>query len=157
MGKYGFKILTILIVAPIAVYMAISIAKVPFNTGPKQLLAPNDVRGMALLHNHELYTLNFEQQKKVIHSINLANNIENEPEIGNDSFDYNRLNIYLFEKPTLKMIPIRLDNGLLVFKLKNITMKEQTAELNNLLTQVNYVKATDYHQYYPDRKSGNLF
>lgn len=66
------RTITYLIVAVIAgfiILMGMNIAGT-FGLLPAKYIAPDDVKGVAIEHDGKMYTLNFEQQKKVLDILN---------------------------------------------------------------------------------------
>ena len=82
---------------------------------PSHYIAPNDVRGMAVLHKDKPYTLNFEQQNAMIKIFNSAIpvgkelvtnykvNVLNAPDI-------QKVIIYRFNGPDIEVIPVAYVN-----------------------------------------------
>ena len=102
----------------------------------KDLWLPyNQVQGMAVEFNEQPYTLNFEQQKKIIAILNQAIPIDDHS--AKEPFDYDKLIVYRFDEPFLEIFPIRKHDKKLIFLVSNYgTMIENGGEnLNELLLQ----------------------
>lgn len=67
-------------------------------TPPQSVLAYNDVKGMALEGEGKLYTLNFEQQNRIVAALNQRKKI---PEIKTCGITGEKLIIYRFNAPEL--------------------------------------------------------
>jgi hypothetical protein len=78
---------------------------------PSKHISPNDVRGMAVQHHDQLYTLNFDQQKTFIDILNRSFpvgkelvekrkvDLKNPPEV-------QKIIIYRFNAPDLEITPV---------------------------------------------------
>ena len=87
----------------------------------------NDVRGSATKKNGKLWTLNFEQQNKVVDIINRSKPFEeNIPPA--TPFTFDSFIIYRFNQPDLTITPVATKDGHLLFSLENKVISEQTPE-----------------------------
>ena len=101
-------------------------------------LDKNDVRGIEIEYNKKLWTLNFEQQNKVIDILNssIATNEYFSPEKSN----FDKLIIYHFNKPDIVVTPLRQVNNQLVFSVPEWNQKgnlkeSQAGSLQAVLSQ----------------------
>lgn len=102
-------LMTFAVLAAVAVLMMMNAASF-FGVAPSRYISPNDVRGMAVEHDNNLYTLNFEQQKEFLEILNRSIpvgkelvdkrkvQIEHAPEV-------QKIIIYRFNASDLEMIP----------------------------------------------------
>lgn len=96
---------------------------------------------MAIEHHNELYTLNFEQQTKVIQILNHTEFCLENEDYANTLFQkksYNRLIIYRFEEPNIEVIPVGENNECVIFEIREQnrpTKKMKTSLLHALLSQ----------------------
>lgn len=83
----------------------------------EKYIAYNDVKGIAIEHHGFLYTLNFEQQNRVIGWINMSLAINTTPPAQNSLTepDVSNLIIYRFNKTDLILKPIGYSKNNLVF------------------------------------------
>jgi hypothetical protein len=83
---------------------------------PEPYLQYNNVKGMAIIHHQQPYTLNFEQQTQVINTLNRALPTMELPRGKQEAADFEALVIYQFKEPTeLRITPIAYINNDLVF------------------------------------------
>lgn len=61
--------LIIAVIACIAVLIGMNVAGA-FGLMPAKYVTPNEVKGVSIEHNDKMYTLNFEQQRKVVDILN---------------------------------------------------------------------------------------
>lgn len=97
---------------------------------PSRYISPNDVRGIAVEHNHKLYTLNFVQQNEMIDIFNRAfpvgkeivdtrkTTIQDPPEV-------QKIIIYRFNAPDIVITPVAF-----VFKTTSINQKAGSKDVN---------------------------
>jgi hypothetical protein len=67
----------------------------------------NDVNGIEVVHNKIPYTLNFEQQNKLLEYLNVSLPIGKEKFPSNkESLDFDKIVIYRFGAPEITLIPL---------------------------------------------------
>lgn len=110
-------------------------------TGSGTYLKYNDVRGIAIKHKDLLYTLNFDQQNRIIDILNQSIQIQKIPAGQRQAPDFQQLIIYRFEdQPDLIITPTTYLNNELVYSMPqwnpNGYMKEvSVGELRKLISQ----------------------
>lgn len=89
----------------------------PFIWMPKteKYLKYNDVRGMAVQHKDKLYTLNFDQQTKVVGYLNQAIPLKDNAQAKPSTLEVSKIIIYRFDRPDLILVPIEYKNNNLIF------------------------------------------
>ena len=136
MGKF----LSILSGAAILGIAMVSLIEGSFQSPKEGGILLNNIKGMAIEHNHKLYTLNFHQQNRaaqILNHVRLYSEISSNDEFqGSDTSPYSRLIIYRFEKGDLEVIPL----GRGIFKVRGqdqpTPAKEmESFELHALLSQ----------------------
>lgn len=78
---------------------------------PSKYLSPNEVRGIAVEHNHKLYTLNFDQQNALVDILNrlfpVGQEIVDKRKVEvPDAPKITKIIIYRFNAPDLEIIPV---------------------------------------------------
>lgn len=109
----------------------------------QQYLKYNNVRGMAVSHNDAMYTLNFQQQNKVIALLNLSDPLEKIVSPKPLTLDIDKLVIYQFENnPDIVLTPVATSDSNLVFSVpawipkgQHLLMELSEGDLQNLLAQ----------------------
>lgn len=98
-------------------------------------------RGSAVEHKGKLWTLNFDQQRELISSLDRGHEIGYEL-IKKDAslFPYNKIVIYQFGKPDIVFTPINYQNGDIVFSAPEILengylLAGGSSKLKDLLSQ----------------------
>ena len=117
--------LTLIVIAGIGVLFLINYSMplgVELNTG---YLSPNSVRGSATEKNGKLWTLNFEQQTKLLSLVNHSTRYEREVSAG-DSFTFDSVIIYRFDQPNIALSPIGTNNEFLIFSFSDKILKESS-------------------------------
>lgn len=83
----------------------------------ERYLSYNGVRGMAVEHDHLLWTLNFDQQNSVIAHLNRSIPIgKNTRHLEKKPLIIDRLIIYRFHAPDLFLTPVGYDGDNLIFQ-----------------------------------------
>jgi hypothetical protein len=101
----------------------------------------NDVRGMAINHNQLLYTLNFNQQNKVIEILNRSVRVVGVNPGKRQKPDFEKMIVYQFEgKPDLVINPIAYVDKNLVFSVpewdpSGYLMELSEGDLQDLLSK----------------------
>lgn len=106
--------MTGLVILCIIVLLLINFAPAIWTLNAEKYLKFNDVRGMAVEHNQKLYTLNFDQQTKLIGYFNQSIPVKNTI-IANakPKLEISKIIVYRFDLPDLTIIPIDyMDNNL---------------------------------------------
>lgn len=78
---------------------------------PYKYISPNDVRGIAVEHNHKLYTLNFAQQNELVDILNRSipvgqELVEKRKTTLKDAPEIEKIIVYRFNAPDLEIIPV---------------------------------------------------
>lgn len=81
----------------------------------EKFILPNDVRGMAIVHNQKEYTLNFSQQNTILAYLNGATPPNIDTHSNKESFDFEKIIIYTFQAPNIEITPIAYVNNELLF------------------------------------------
>jgi len=131
-----------IVIAAIALLFVLNTAGMYVKTAPDKFISPNDVRGMAVVHNGKQYTLSFEQQNKVVSILNRCVKIGLEGYLigEDDAFDYEQLVIFRFNENDVKIKPVTFANQQLIFQApefnsKGLLRETGPGELNLLLTE----------------------
>jgi len=135
-------VLTTLVILGIALLFAINFANLLRGEVPNQTyLRYNQVRGIAVSREQLLYTLNFQQQKQVIDSLNTAVAITDIRQVKRDPPDFEKIVIYQFEgEPDIIIKPLAYVDGDLIFSApqwqppKDYLMELSAWNLRNLLS-----------------------
>lgn len=109
-------IMTGLVLVAMVVLLAFNLQQMISAPHQAKYIGFNEVRGMAIEHKGLLYTLNFDQQNKVIENLNLAIPI-GKSAIGpsTEPLNFSKLVIYRFNKSDLTLLPIQYDGNNLIF------------------------------------------
>lgn len=102
--RKGLLIVAITGVCLLLASTALRVALVVTTSQPALRLSPHHVAGIDLVVNDIPYTLNFDQQEKVIDALNTAIVIENEP--ANKETPFDRLVVHRFSQSPLVFSPI---------------------------------------------------
>ena len=103
-------IMTAAVLAGFAIILFMNVAAL-LGVVPSRYITPNDVRGMAVEHNHLLYTLNFEQQNALIDIFNRAipvgkDLVDKRKVKMKNTPDIQKIIVYLFNAPDIEIIPV---------------------------------------------------
>lgn len=97
---------------------------------------------MAIEHDGQLFTLNFDQQNQVTDIFNRSIKVGYESyfETKEVSFDYDKLIIYRIDQPDIEMAPVTFINQQLLFRLPEwnpdgLIRETGPGELHTLLSQ----------------------
>lgn len=113
--------LTLLVLIGIGIILMLNFTRLITQQKNERYLSYNGVRGMALEHDKQLWTLSFEQQNKAIEQINLCLSIgKNARHQEGKSLEFGRLVIYRFKAPDLYLTPIAYDGDNLIFESKEL-------------------------------------
>lgn len=111
--------LTVLVLLGMAVILMLNFSRLVTQEKNERYLSYNGVRGMALDHNKQLWTLSFEQQNQAIEQINLCLSIgKGARSQSHKTLDFGRLTIYRFNAPDIYLTPIAYDGDNLIFESK---------------------------------------
>lgn len=111
--------LTLLVLIGMGIILMLNFTRFITQEKNERYLSYNGVRGMALDHNKQLWTLSFEQQNKAIEQINLCLPIGKSAQHQDGKpLDFGRIVIYRFNAPDLYLTPIAYDGNNLVFESK---------------------------------------
>ncbi|MCE5318264.1 MAG: hypothetical protein LLG04_13005 [Parachlamydia sp.] len=112
-------ILTWMVLIGMGIILMLNFTRLVTQQKNERYLSYNGVRGMALEHGKQLWTLSFEQQNKAIEQINLCLSIgksmrhqEGKP------IEFGRIVIYRFNAPDIYLTPIAYDGDNLIFESK---------------------------------------
>lgn len=111
--------LTGLVIVGMMVLLAINMGSI-LTGQPKTegYLRYNHVRGVAISHNQILYTLNFNQQNRVVEILNRAVKVAGVKPSNGEKPDFDKLIIYQFDqKADLQITPIAYVDNNLVFSV----------------------------------------
>lgn len=90
--------MTIAVLASMAILFALNLNEILSGKPPSQTyLQFNDVRGMAVKHDGVLYTLNFDQQKRMIEMINQSDKVERVGDGKREAANFEEIVIYRFD------------------------------------------------------------
>lgn len=113
-------IMTIIVIACMALLFMINFNQVFWPSKVETYLSYNGVRGVEVEHHGSLYTLNFEQQNRLIdllnRSIPIGSNVSYQK---NDNMDVKKIVIYRFDKPDVILIPYGHMNENIIFLSKD--------------------------------------
>ncbi len=137
MNNTTLTYLLIVGVIGMAAIMVLNFTGVSQSPFTENYLSPNDVRGIDVAHGGKLWTLNFEQQNKLVNILNKSTAIEGH--FNPDKFEVDRVIIYLFNKPDLIVTPLQLVNKALVFSVpewnsKGYLKESQPGQMLQLLS-----------------------
>jgi hypothetical protein len=119
MGKKVTNYLTLLVLSGMALILLLNISKLFTQQKVERYLSYNGVRGIAVEHQRKLWTLNFDQQNRVIEDFNLALPIgRNTSHLEKKPLPVDRIVIYRFKGPDLFVTPVGYDGYNLVFDCK---------------------------------------
>lgn len=111
--------LTLLVLVGMAIILMLNLTRLFTQQKNERYLSYNGVRGIAVEHQRVLWTLNFEQQNKVIENLNLCLPIgKNTRHFEKKPLAYERIIIYRFNAPDLYLTPIAYDGDNLIFETK---------------------------------------
>lgn len=114
MGNRLTILMTIAVLCSFAVILLMNVAAL-FGYIPSKYISQNDVRGIAIEHNHLLYTLNFDQQKALVDIFNRAvpvtkDSIEARKTTLPNAPDIQKIVIYRFDAPDIEITPVAYVN-----------------------------------------------
>ena len=126
-------IMTFAVLAAFGVIMLMNMAAL-VGIVPARYISPNDVRGIAVEHNGLLYTLNFEQQNKLVDIFNRAIPLSKEAADtrkvpSTKTADVQKIIVYRFNAPDIEIIPVGN-----VSKSQNIAQNKDTDRLNMIFS-----------------------
>lgn len=110
MGNRLTLMMTVAVLAGFAVILILNAAAL-FGFIPPRYISPNDVRGIAVEHDHTLYTLNFQQQNALIDAFNRSMPVEHavadarKLKVKNSS-GIQKIIIYRFNAPDIEIRPV---------------------------------------------------
>lgn len=109
----GTSITLIMTVAVLAAFGVILLMNMAALVGivPSRFISPNDVRGIAVEHNGLLYTLNFEQQNRLVDIFNRAiplskESTETRKAQMEEHSEVKKIIVYRFNAPDVEIIPV---------------------------------------------------
>lgn len=144
MSNRNLIILTIVILGGLAFLVAINMANLVLGQSPnQQFVKYNDVRGMAVKHDGAIYTLNFEQQNKMISMLNLSTALDKVDVPQPFPLPIKEIVIYPFEKGAdITLTPVALSDSDLVFSVpawvpggQHLFMELSEGDMPQLLAQ----------------------
>lgn len=107
-------VMTIAVLAGFAVILLMNVAAL-FGIVPARYISPNDVRGIAVEHHNQLFTLNFKQQNALIKAFNhlipiTYEELKTREPIQPDSLEIKKIIIYRFNAPDIEITPVAFIN-----------------------------------------------
>jgi len=132
MNNRNLKIMTGLLITAVVILMAINVAPIFWHSLPETYLSYNGVQGIAVEHNHKLYTLNFSQQNTMIELLNrsLPTNKKMAPDPDLKK-SVEKIVIYPFGAPTFEITPIAYENNHLFFEAPKWNPDGQMLDVSN--------------------------
>ncbi len=113
------RYLTYAVLVGMALILLLNVSRLFTQQKNERYLSYNGVRGIAVEHERKLWTLNFDQQNRVIEAINFFLPIgKNSSTIEKKAAPFDRLVIYRFNAPDLFVTPIGYDGYNLIFECK---------------------------------------
>lgn len=114
------------------------LAPVSTRTHHEKYILRGDVQGTEIIHNSIAYTLNFEQQTKLLDYLNQSLPVGSDSKKNSSPFLFTKFIIYRFQAPPLEFIPIAVLGNDLLFSAPtwnpNGYMRETSSgEMLNLL------------------------
>jgi hypothetical protein len=128
------KTFTYLLIAGVIAMSAILLLNLAGVTGlfqpqlTNEYLSRNDVRGIDIDHEGKLWTLNFEQQNKVINILNAA--VRTTEHFAPENTGFDKLIIYRFNRPDIILTPLKVVNNQLAFAITEWNLKGNLKESN---------------------------
>ena len=116
MKNSTFLYLITLVVFCIIVLLLINSLSMFHGPTLEKFILPNDVRGMAIVHNRKEYTLNFAQQNAILGYLNSAMPPSVSTETNQSTLNLEKIIIYTFRPPNIEIIPIAYVQNELLFK-----------------------------------------
>lgn len=122
MSNRMITILMLILLFAVGILLLMKLIPILYGTDiPQEYLQYNSVRGMAIQHEGKNWTLNFSQKNQVISALNQGIptaevNKEQQKGIG-----FEKLIIYLFNKPDIELIPVGIINNEIVFYANQLT------------------------------------
>lgn len=118
MNNKSLTYLTAIVLVGTTILLALNVMPIFWSPVNEKYIVYNDVRGMAVSHKGQLYTLNFDQQNEVIGLLNLTIKVGTQkltPDIKKADFD--RIVIYQFKGPDLDIIPVGINEDGILFSV----------------------------------------
>jgi|694.fasta_scaffold38217_3 hypothetical protein len=142
MSNRSLIYLTSIVIAAMAFILLVNLVSL-FSPAPKETyLAFNDVKGIAVEHKKIPYTLNFEQQNRLIEYLNLSTpSMDTKPPLqGATSLNFDRILIFRFNGPDIILTPLSfLDDNLIYlapdWNLKGEMQDRSHGKLKSLIAQ----------------------
>lgn len=142
MSNRTLIVLTALVIVGMLLLLGLNLTNILTGHPPNQTyLQYNNVRGMAASHNQMLYTLNFQQQNKIIDILNSAVPIVDIEPGDRQPPNIEKLIVYQFEgKPDIILKPIAYIDQDLIFSApewnpNGYMMELSEGDLHKLLSQ----------------------
>ena len=111
--------LTFAVLVGMAIILMLNFSRLFTQQKNERYLSYNGVRGVAVEHQRKLWTLNFDQQNKVIEHLNLSLPIgKGTHHLEKRAFAFDRIVIYRFKGPDLYITPIAFDGPNLILEAK---------------------------------------
>ena len=82
----------------------------------EKYLKYNFVKGVAVVKDNKIYTLNFDQQNEFIGYINRSKPEPSEEYIDDENVKISKIIVYLFDSPNIVIEPLGYNNNNLVYK-----------------------------------------
>lgn len=109
--------LTIAVLVAMSAIFILNLYPLFFISPQEKILSYNGVRGIAIEHQGTLYTLNFEQQNRVIEAINRSLFISDDSGLKKEGIGFSKLIIYRFNAPDMILTPLGYQNNNLVYSI----------------------------------------
>jgi len=140
MSNQTILYLTFMVLVGIGILLFLNVMSVFSNPTSLNYLALNDIKGSAVEYNGLLYTLNFDQQTKLVEGLNTATSGRTDVKEGIFRSPIRKIIFYRFNAPNLVITSSGyLDNELLFTQAewnKNSLLQEQThGAVKQLLAQ----------------------
>lgn len=135
--------LTFAVLVGMAIILSLNFSRLFTQQKNERYLSYNGVRGIAVDHNRKLWTLNFDQQNKVIEHLNLCLPIgKGSQHMTKQPFAFDRIVVYRFKAPDLYLTPIALDGPNLILEAKELNPSGYLLDVSggsfNTLLQTTY-------------------
>jgi hypothetical protein len=115
MSNRTLTFLSLAVVACLGILLAINLIPLIQGVTPGKYFQNNDIRGIAVQHKGLLYTLNFDQQNKLVDWINHTAPVSQQSFQKTSDLNIDKIHIYLFGKPDVELFPITYVNDNLIF------------------------------------------
>jgi len=138
MSNRTLNSLVVLLLVGILALFTVNLLPMLYPHSKEKFIGFNDVKGIAVEHNQNLWELNFDQQNQLIDSINHAIQVKKEGSLSKQDFPFQSIVIYRFNGDDVVLKPLGKNGNHLVFSAPQLLAETYlqdmtTGEMQNLI------------------------